>query len=723
MAIKGNKLYSQMTKGLITEASPLTFPENATSDELNMMLNPSGNRPRRYGIDFSNAQSLGISTASFPNYAVSEFKWVSANNDSTANFAAVQVGTNLYFFTLAGILLNSIDMTPYIISGVTTATVAATFLSFASGNGFLFVTGKYTEPVVITWTGVTFGIKKLFVLIRDFVGVDDGLGPDVEPVALTNPHKYNLQNQGWLVGYNLQDGPSVTIWTAFGDQTTQLTSVASVIDTYHTDLGRYPPNSKLWWWAQKAGFNIDSGALTNLPAGNIKAPKGHYIVNAFNIDRSAVSAVSGIAVETIAERPSTVAYFAGRVWYGCRSTVYFSRVLDANKFYNANFCCMEADPTSQKISDLIATDGGTVLIPDIGSILKLYPVGSGILVFGTNGVWFIQGGNGAFSATDFSVSKMSPVGMDAPMSVIEVDSQIFWMSYLGIQGMSQKNGIFGPIQGNFDKLNISQNTIQTYYTENFPATIRPYVKAVYDPSSNTVQWLFCSPGNPINYYDSVLNLDLNVQAFYPWKFTSSGSYVIGAYTALTPTVVTKGTDVRPTQVKYLTYVPFGGITFIGVAQTVDVTFTDWKSYDFVGKAYTSFMESGFEILQDAERKKWLPYLFTYLRQTETGVTTTDGGITYIPVNTSSCLLTVKWNWTNSAVANRWTSPIQIYVTSQSPFIDATAPTFSNGQTVVQRKNKIRGNGKALCFRFENSTIGKDMDVIGYAAEYTGDSVP
>ena len=33
-------------KGLITEASPLTFPDNASLDELNFILNKDGSRRR-----------------------------------------------------------------------------------------------------------------------------------------------------------------------------------------------------------------------------------------------------------------------------------------------------------------------------------------------------------------------------------------------------------------------------------------------------------------------------------------------------------------------------------------------------------------------------------------------------------------------------------------------------------------------------------------------------
>lgn len=725
-AVKGSKIYSDLSRGLITEASALTYPDKSTSDELNMTLPQTGNRPRRYGINYTTTSGTVSTQAAYPLYAVTEYKWVSANNAAGSDFYVVQVGPTLYLYDTSGVLQTTIDLTTFGISGATTAQIASVRQGMAAGNGFLFCCGKYTEPFVVSYDGSTFTSTRLYVLIRDFVGVDDALAPDEEPAALTNPHKYNLQNQGWLPGANDGLGPTVTYWTGFGTQGTHASGGASVIDTFHTDIGRYPSNSKLWWWAQKASFVLDPLALTNLPAGNILAPKGHYIVNAFSIDRSGVSGVSGITVETATERPAAVSYFAGRVWWGLKSTIYFSRVLDPNKYYKANFCCMEADPTSQKISDLIATDGGTILIPDAGTILRIYPVGSGMLVFASNGVWFIQGGSGSFSAVDFSVSKMSPVGMNSPASVVEVDSQIFWMSNLGIQGMAYKNGIFGPIQGNFDKLNISQNTVQSFYDGNIPPTIRADVKAVYDPSINTIHWLYRSSGLGFNQYDSALCLDLNFQAFFPWKFSTTGAtgpYVIGALTTQLPMKTTSGTEIRPTQVVYPSIVPSGTNYAIAFSTLTDTTFADWRQFDSVGVSYLSFLESGFEILQDAERKKWMPYLFSYLRQTETGVTTPDGGITYVPVNSSSCLMTVKWSWTNSSIANKWTTPIQVYVTNQNPIIDSGAPVFNNGQTVVQRKNKIRGNGKALQFRFENSTIGKDMDLIGWATEYSGDSVP
>ena len=55
---KANKLYRTFLKGLVTEASPLTFPENTTYDEDNMLVFPAGNRARRLGIDYEDGYQL-----------------------------------------------------------------------------------------------------------------------------------------------------------------------------------------------------------------------------------------------------------------------------------------------------------------------------------------------------------------------------------------------------------------------------------------------------------------------------------------------------------------------------------------------------------------------------------------------------------------------------------------------------------------------------------------
>lgn len=148
--------------------------------------------------------------------------------------------------------------------------------------------------------------------------------------------------------------------------------------------------------------------LNKFTSGNAYVPKGHFVVNAFNIDRSLASGIPGIEPEVIKERPNSVAFYSGRCWYGCNSSVYYSQLLtDKSK---AGLCYQEADPTSEDISDLVATDGGVIPIPEASKIVGIIPSSSGLLVFALNGIWFIGGTDGGFKANDFSVTKVGPVG-------------------------------------------------------------------------------------------------------------------------------------------------------------------------------------------------------------------------------------------------------------------------------------------------------------------------
>ena len=45
------KVYNSFVGGLVTEATPLTFPENGVSDALNCIFDKKGDVRRRLGID------------------------------------------------------------------------------------------------------------------------------------------------------------------------------------------------------------------------------------------------------------------------------------------------------------------------------------------------------------------------------------------------------------------------------------------------------------------------------------------------------------------------------------------------------------------------------------------------------------------------------------------------------------------------------------------------
>ena len=199
------KLYRSFVKGLITEASYLTYPEDASVDELNTTPSRKGNRTRRFGIDYEDNFALNALNATTTD-SVNEFVWKAANSDSASNFLCLQIGSRVSFFSLEATPVSdslksfSIDLTTYVASGATLSSIAVSDCEFASGKGYLFIVNPYIDPISVDYDEElgTITVTKIQIQIRDFEGLNDSLANDEEPATLSKEHKYNLMNQGWV---------------------------------------------------------------------------------------------------------------------------------------------------------------------------------------------------------------------------------------------------------------------------------------------------------------------------------------------------------------------------------------------------------------------------------------------------------------------------------------------------------------------------------------------
>lgn len=749
---KTTKLYRTFVKGLITEASPLTYPENASIDEDNCVIFRKGNRSRRLGIDYEDSYTLSsysLTESTFNNNAIIEYKWEAVGNQTGTAFLCSQIGTVIRFYDIntasavsLGLKSFTIDLNSF--KAPAAGDISSYPVSMSSGNGVLFVVGEGIEPFYVEYDLDTDTITttQIYVQIRDFKGVHDNLANDEEPTTLTAAHQYNLLNQGWFDPRNTgASGVTISYFDPYGELNTQEAPTQTNISLYYAAYFKYPSNSKQWFAGKNTTGDFDPATLAKFSPGSSHAPRGHFVVNAFYIDRSAMSGVLGLDVESTVARPISVAFVGGRAWYGCESKVYFSQVLD--EVHKAGFCYQDADPTSEDISDLIASDGGVIPIPEIGKIIKLVPMGSGVLVFANNGLWFVSGTSAGFTATDYSVQKISSIGTESPMSIVDTEGQVFWWSKVGIQGISQKQGLFGTVDGAFDKQNIAEQTIQTFYNDDIDETAKIYAKGIYDPATNVVQWLYRDNTVSGNYrYNRILNLDLTLQAFYPWSlsYISTKPFITGVFTTtqvnsvktdqnvVTNSVlvvaggvqVTAGdysSQIRPTFLKYVTAVPNPTDYKITFSYFQGLDFADFKTFDGTGTAYESFVETGYELLEDTMRKKQAPYVFCYFRRTEENATVeVDGSVSLD--KPSSCMFQVRWDWTDSTNSGKWTTPIEAYRTVRFYPVSVSGP-YENGYPVVVTKNKVRGTGRAIQFRFSSSTVGKDFDLLGWAVSYTG----
>lgn len=718
-----NKLYRTFVKGLITEAGPLTYPEDASINEDNMVLSVAGTRKRRKGIQ-NETNGIGYTTVSVPTdgVAITEFVWKSVANNASLNFNVLQTGRYLTFTDNTASTMSTtaksfnIDLNAF---AVNSADPTDTAVQMACGKGLLFVVGAKTDPFYVVYDPTTdnIAVQRIYIQIRDFKGVDDGLANDEEPTSLSNTHQFNLMNQGWLDPANDASGASVTQYSFFGVPITKNQASTAVITSYFTTFSRYPGNNKQWWIAKDATTNaFKPDLLAKFYMGTGRAPRGHYIVDAFNIDRSAVSGVASIPVEKTNSRPTAVAFANGRVWYGCESTIYFSQVLDDKR--KAGMCYMEADPTSENINDLVATDGGVIPIPDMIKVNRLLPIGGGILCFSTNGLWYVTGGSGGFSALDMSIGKVTPIGTESPFSVVHIQDantdQVLYWSKVGIIGIQQRVGQFGTIDGKFDTSILTQETIQTFYNA-IPKTSIQYVKSHYDTSTNVVQWLFNSGGCPyIREFDRILNFDLTLKAFYPWTViptnTPAGPYLAGVLET------TFSTGNRMAFTKYVQANHNSGTTWYTFAEESNLKFKDWDQM-----TYLSFIETGYELMNDAMRYKQALYVYTYFRRTEQNYV--PSGLDWTPDTPSSCYLQVKWDWSDTSTSNRWSNKFQAYRVMRYPPLDEANPIFDTGFAIVTNRHKIRGHGKAIQFRFENNEAGSDFDLLGWSVPYSGNTNP
>jgi hypothetical protein len=750
---QATKLYRTFVKGLITEASPLTYPEDTSLDEDNTLLFAKGNRTRRLGAELEESFTLSPFQDADPSKTpIMEYVWSSVNNDALVSFLCLQVGGTVYFYDLyatpisSGIKGFTIDLTAYAAAGATD--IEKSPVQMTSGKGFLFVVGAKIDPLIVEYRTATadLEIERVSILIRDFTGVDDNLAVDEEPTTLSAEHHYNLLNQGWTNTTTT----TVRTPTLFGRIVYAATSTVSadVITRYKTVIGKYPGNNKQWILGKMAvesdGYKIgdfNPTLLNKAHVGNGRAPRGHFIVDAFKVDRSAVSGVAGLTADIKTYRPTSCAFFSGRVWWFSSNGVYFSQVLvDKSK---AGQCFQEADPTAEDINELIATDGGYIPLPSADEIVRGLEIGNSVMAFARNGVWAISGSDKGFSATEYQLTQITTIGTDAPFSVVAAADSIFWWSKVGIQQITQASGQFGPIPGAYSSKNITTDTIDTRFKE-VDARSRQFVKGVYDPATNTLHYVYRTSELTRDYgYNRFMNLDLGIGAFYPWSLTvGSYPYICGVF--LTPDLnfLSNGSDVlasgnnvvnslgdqvvsgttelsaRPSFLHFISAVPSAGVYRFTIGAFSNDQFVDWESYDGTGIVYNSFVESGYEILEDAFRKKQVLYLSVFFRQTEENYVDMGGG-DYDVDKPSSCYMTVKWDWATSGNTGKWSQKRQVYRHRRTPIVNDLDLTFNTGTKVVFTKNKVRGTGRAIQFRFETNERGKNFDLLGWQAGYQG----
>jgi len=694
---------NNFSKGLITEATAMNYPENSVVETDNVVYTKNGKVIRRYGIDYETAYAItNLSTMSimasagtpsdyYDDIVFTEYNWTTVSSDGAISFVVQQIGDRLVFFEVnddnnisANRKTFSVDLDDYLVDvpgdnvGQYTA---AKECNFASGKGYLFVTHPLCEPFYVEYdpSADDITVTEIAVQTRDFVRLNDSLDIDERPATLTDTHEYNLWNQGWYgsvdVGVSITN--PITDW-----------------DAIRTD---FPSNADVWWLFKDSNEEFDPAQADKFAIGNTAAPNGHYIYSAWDTDRSTITGNVITENSSSDQRPAVCSFYAGRVWYsgidatGYNSNLYFSKIIeditDAGRCYQVN------DPTSEHNADLLPSDGGVVVIPEIERVVGMIAARSALYVFCTNGIWKITGPNGIFTAEDYSVQRISNISIVARNSIVVAEGSPIWWDTAGIYSIQ-----FDPNSGEETVVNITEPTIQTVINE-IPNENLPYVKGTYNNINKTVHYIYKSttPNSTTSRYnyDKLLVLTLTNGSFSTHTISDGTPKVCGLIFTNQSNNDDLIGDEGASLVKFFTFGTIGAssATAVTVSQFNNSDYLDWETFDGDGVDFESYFITGYRVRGDLLRKFQNNYIVVVTEQE------TNAG----------CLIQGIWDYANSPLTGR-------YTTSQQVFVSDTTKDYS------RRKIKIRGSGYSLQFKFRSQT-GKPFTIVGWAVSETAGNVP
>lgn len=683
-----------LNKGLITEATPLTYPENATKDELNVALDHKGSRSKRKGIQVEDGGSwFGSSSAT----VYSTFLWESAGGIKGRSYLVVQMDSVLHFFDPR---LRPMSQTPKHTMSVASYFTSGTGipkLEFTSCKGILVCVGENVNSFTVSDSGTSLRSERLAFRIRDFEWMTK---PKTSLVHLspvdTIQRRYDSYNTGW-------NSHNMSIFRGnFG--------------------GNFPPlNKYMWTSVNNDGDPFFSQATWNrIEGGSTLISNGRFILNLYDMDRDGVSGVGGVNAYAASvglgperTRFTTVANYAGRVFFSGMSSsrssgrVYFSQVVESSEeigeFYSKN------DPTAEYLSDLLDTDGGYVDIQEAEGIQKLHVFGTHLLVFASNGVWAISGVDDVFRATNYTVNCLGKVDTSSVSSFVSAEGRPYWWSDSAIMTVTISEF------KNLELVSVSDSSVKTFF-QDIPRSTRDKAVGAFDAKNRQVFWLY-GDGNR-----DILILDETHGAFIPWRISPGlreESLITAFFNRYLPEedipdsvvdetydnvvtssgdLVLSNTTVKLDDINTFVFLVADNRESLAFAYFSTDSLLDWGVSD-----YECYIETGYSFLGDLSSAKSTPYLTVLLKQTETGWTT---GFT--PRGQSSLLASVFWDGSLTPAY----PPQQVYRTHRFEYPTSAFSPFNSGYDLVQTKIIPRGRGKNMRIRFEAES-GKDFQLLGF----------
>lgn len=374
---QGTSVQNKFIRGYVTDTTALAFPEDACTEVNNVVFDSLGRVTRRLGFDTEanyTADSISLSSGD----AYTSFVWKAVSGDGNKSYLVVQSGSNIQFYDISTSIEIStnkhpteIDLDSYIVSE-SNKDPANSLCQFSSGNGDLFIVNAACNPLYVSYSIVedSFTVGEINIQIRDFAGLNDGLEVDERPTAsvggieTSNPeHLYNLYNQGWAG-----------------------TDALSQWDTARSDLPSNADYIGLYRDGVDDAFNPTH--VTAQDAGNRPAPTGHFILNAFAIDRNQALSDAGFSFSVEDTAVSLIDPSEGSVYtdFGTNPSNAFDGILRQTNSFLGSIATATSVSSAYMGKDFGAGNLKTV------SRVVLYP--DAIFIFGSlNGDGFLENDN------------------------------------------------------------------------------------------------------------------------------------------------------------------------------------------------------------------------------------------------------------------------------------------------------------------------------------------
>lgn len=467
--------------------------------------------------------------------------------------------------------------------------------------------------------------------------------------------------------------------------------------------------------------------------------------------------------------PTTVEFFAGRIWLTGDprnpNDLYFSQVkindFDVEKFYQ------DADPFNADDSAVVADDGGVISLQGAGLAVSLKRLSTSLMIGTTTSIWQVNGADGIFKATSFSLQEVLFDGVDSVHSIVQIGKEQVIFGQSDIWRTKAEESVALSTTGAATFQSLSDHSLTTLY-KSIPASDKARAVAVYSASDHRVYYFHNDSSTTFTsryganvqpgYFTKCLVLDTRFEddvpdgtpiqagtrrgsggSWYPeWTFTDNGNdsspYIAFPFSAddvelpdntVTDndgdTVISAGSDIvvanAGTTGNDVVLFNSMGLSSTGGITTVEHAFcrligsgtVDYSSDVANATATSAKIRAGIQTYNDILHNKAGVYITFVFKKTETGTVIDD-----VDTGAGGCFLRTAWEYATSSASNKFSAAKQVYVPHK--FTGSVVAEATDGHDHIKYRHRVRGRGTALGIEL-TSDGDKDFHLIGLATQF------